>query len=320
MRNLIVTAMICLTLVACSDDSLFEGFSEDTSYDSDTENASIALDDRDYEQVIFLLEDGYNAVSPDPARSRLLASAYMGLAQVDPVRFIVSPEGSKTTFDQVASLINTDLMDPEKVSTYDRPEDTTTPENYKGSLYIDGVELAPDTISDALKAKGYLEDLVETGKATSDDRIQLGFASAAHFVLYLGIKTADGMNRTLTDIYPGDPDPGMIPVPMNTAAYWLYRTTRKTEYSSFWYLVDPSDFIESDDEGSTPPSYQHDFIHIMNAVNALSSFDSEDPSTRDTLLAFLHEVLDVDPEEEITEELILENLTPERMYQYVSSF
>jgi hypothetical protein len=58
----------------------------------------------------------------------------------------------------------------------------------------------------------------------------------------------------------------------------------------------------------------------MNAVNALSSFDSEDPSTRDTLLAFLHEVLDVDPEEEITEELILENLTPERMYQYVSSF
>jgi hypothetical protein len=172
MRNLIVTAMICLTLVACSDDSLFEGFSEDTSYDSDTENASIALDDLHYEQVIFLLEDGYNAVSPDPARSRLLASAYMGLAQVDPVRFIVSPEGSKTTFDQVASLINTDLMDPEKVSTYDRPEDTTTPRITRDH-YILTVSSSPRTLSAMLsRPKG----ISKTSWRRARQRVTTGYS------------------------------------------------------------------------------------------------------------------------------------------------
>ncbi|HQI81742.1 MAG TPA: hypothetical protein PLR71_09300 [Deltaproteobacteria bacterium] len=320
MRRLIVMALIWLVLGACSDDSAFETFSSDTSNDSETENASIALDKGDYEQVIFLLEYDYDAASPDPASSRLLASAYMGIARVDPVRFAISSQDStKATFDKVSSLLNTNLMDPNMIITYDNPDDTTVPQKYKGSIYTEGTEVTPDTLNNVTKAKGYFMDLVERDEATDDDEIQLGLVSAVHFVLYLGSKTADGINYTY-QFQEDQQQPGMVPVPINAAAYWLYRTVPKTPHSIYWTLLNASDFVESSGTGSGLPSYQDDCIRILHAVHALSAYDSGGSTMKETLDAFLYEVLDADQDEEITEELIRETLTPERMYQYVSSF
>ena len=88
--------------------------------------------------------------------------------------------------------------------------------------FIDGT-LMPNILDYITKSKETLQVMVEKGKATNDDTIQLGIASAVHFIMYTGNDTADALNHTLYKPIESEHLPGHVPVPINTAAYSYYQ-------------------------------------------------------------------------------------------------
>jgi hypothetical protein len=75
--------MVVLILSACSDDSVFEGVSENTDRDTRIADALDRLDSRNYDAVISELSLIYTTTAIDPQVYRILASAYMGKAGLD---------------------------------------------------------------------------------------------------------------------------------------------------------------------------------------------------------------------------------------------
>jgi hypothetical protein len=165
----------------------------------------------------------------------------MGIAGVDLTLFIANSTSSGLNpFDVMASVISS--------------SNVTINNNGK---FIDGT-LMPTILDYITKAKDALQVMVEKGKATNDDTIQLGIASAVHFIMYTGNNTADALNLTLYKPKESEHVPGQVPVPINTAAYSYYHTTK--DYN--WSLVNPSSYYA--------PPIQQDLININNAVIAFS--------------------------------------------------
>ena len=157
----------------------------------------------------------YNTTtSPDPKVGPLLASAYMGKAGVDLTNFIANFTSSGLVpLDLVALMISS--------------SNVTINGNGK---YLDGTKV-PGFIGDLSVAESTLQALVTKGNATNDDEIQLGMASAVHFIMNMGNKTADALNTVTAQ-------PGIVPVPINAAAYQFYSTSK--DY--YWSSVGPSSF------------------------------------------------------------------------------
>jgi hypothetical protein len=294
MKKYLWIVIIFVFLNACSNDSILQGISQDSSYDSKIEQASIDLDHSRYDDVILSLSVMYTTTALDPKVSQLLASAYMGKASVDLTNFLANYSSSGINqFDVMSNSISS-------------PNVTTD----SSGKYIAGT-LIPDTLTDITKAKEILQVLAIKEIATNDDIVQLGFASATHFIFYLGNKTADALNETLKYPDTSDQQPGIVPVPLNTTAYKSYRSSDQYKWSN----VTPKSFTEDTFDG-TPTSYQEDLININNAVISFSQTYNKPNEMKDALNTFLHAALDVQTEVLVTDELIM-TYTSEGLYDYV---
>jgi hypothetical protein len=277
MKAYICGAVILVLLSACSQDSILQGISQDSGRDSKIEQARIDLDNSKYDQVISDLSTTYNTTTTaaiDRNVGQLLASAYMGKAGIDLTLFIATSSSSGLKpFDAVASTISSSNV------TF----------NAEGR-YI-SKKILPDLLGYLTRAKETLHAMAEKGKATPDDTIQLGFASATHFIMFMGDAT----------------DTGAI----NTAAY------KQSDLSE----VSPDNFIVITTSGGIP-SYQQDLININNAVIAFSTAFPKPNEMKDRLNDFLYDVLysalGTKPDETVTDELIME-CTSTGLYNYVQS-
>jgi hypothetical protein len=203
----------------------------------------------------------------------------MGKAGIDLTIFIANSSSSGLNpFDVVASMISS--------------SNVTIEEDRK---YIAST-LMPDILGYIITAEETLQVMVEKGKATPDDTIQLGFASATHFILFMG-------NATKYDL-----------MPINTAAY------KKSALSG----VGPGNFAVITTSGGITP-YQQDLMNINNAVIAFSKAYPKPNQTnemKDRLNDFLYDVLysalGTKPDETVTDELIME-CSSTGLYNYVQS-
>jgi len=251
----------------------------------------------------------------------------MGKAGVDFVNLIFfAGLEERENFDMVAEILDlypapeledddTSKCDAESrtvlvfVDEYDRNYDL-----YKDALFIDGY-CAGELIENLESAQYILDILIRANRHSDDDEIQLGVASAAHFILFTGNRVADAMNYTLTQD-PENWDPGMIPVPINKTAYQYY-----INYSSGilyrWSSVDESDFGPYDPQSLNP--YQEDLINVLNAIRAFDRAAPEQNDVRDTLEDFLAFALMM-PTTGIDENTIVSIMTTSGVYDLVNSF
>jgi hypothetical protein len=309
MRKTYVLFLFLFFLSACSKDSVFQGISRDSGYDAKIEDAAIALDNSQYDSVIASLAVIYNTTAPDPAMGRLLASAYMGNAWLDVNYFVAGTAATNAdSFDVLAAMIHSsdsamNTRDGQRLIGHDDNNQT------------DAV-IVTDLIDYSTKAKTALQALVQYDLATEDDIIQLGIASAAHFIYYLGSKTADAMNVTLSYVTVSEQKPGLVPVPINTAAYAYYRTSSVTDFKYDWARVSPASFIDKTATGT--PSYQEDLINIHQAVLAFAESYPKPNEMRDNLDALLHSALGKSSDVTITDALIMK-YTTKGVYTYVQT-
>jgi hypothetical protein len=167
-RTLIVLIMgLFLCLAGCN---AFESAADDSSYEADIEEAQEALDSGDYQKAINILAPGYNASSPDPVATRILASAYMGKAGMD-LTNVVESSGSddRDNFDVITSALTFDVTtssSAEEVSgkAYSSSEGLYIPQESAGE-FLGYLEEAQDCL-DALVA-AYSDD---------DDHVQLAWS------------------------------------------------------------------------------------------------------------------------------------------------
>jgi hypothetical protein len=264
-------AIILSLLSACSQDSIFEGVSQDSSKDTKIEQARIDLDNSNYDQVISDLSSIYNTTAINPVAAQLLASAYMGKAGVDLTIFVVNSSSSGVDpYNAVSSMISSSSV-------------TVT----KNGRYIDK-SLMPTILENITNSKKALQVLTEKGKASNNDKIQLGIVSAAHFIMNLGIKTADGLSNARTS----------FSVPINTIAFKLYAE------NNYWFLIKPSTFKETTSDG-TSSSFQDDLKNINDAILVFSEVYPKSNRIKDQLNSFLYSALDVTSDVTVTDDLIM---------------
>jgi hypothetical protein len=296
MRGFFLGLLSLILFTACSNDSILQGISQssDSSHDAIIEDARMALDDSDYEQVISDLSVMYNTTTPggiDPEVARLLASGYMGKAWVDVTYFVGS--AASDPFDIMASAIFSS-----KITSIDNDSDGIV------ELYIDGT-LMPGLITDISTAKRILEVLRRENLATDDDAIQLGIASAVHFIMYVGDKTADALNSTLHLPNEENHQPGIVPVPISTNAFKYYKSSNS--YKNLWntYIINDSSGFRDTTAGGSTPSYQEDLININHAVIAFSRAYPGSNEMKDKLNTFLYSALNENTGTTITDALIM---------------
>lgn len=274
--------VILLLLSACSQDSIFQGISQDSSRDSKIEQARVDLDNSNFDQVISDLSSIYTTqalVPIDPTVGQLMASAYMGKAGIDLTILIPNSTSSGLKpFDVMASMISSSNVTIKNTRKYITSS------------------LMPNILSSLTSAKEPLQIMREQGTATPDDKIQLGFASAADFIMFMGNAT------------------NSVNIPINTSAY----TTGGLSG------VGPRNFAVITTSGGIP-SYQTDLININNAVIAFSQAypnpeetNGLETSLNDFLYDILYSALGTTSDETVTDDLI-KQCTSAGLYNYAQS-
>lgn len=332
MKKITTILALLLFLSGCSNDSAFEGISDDSSHTAVIEEAAIAVDDRNYTSAINLLAEVYNTTSPDPRVTRLLSSAHMGRAGVDFVS-LISFAGleEREDFDMVAEYLDLypapELDDDDDVESLCDAESRTVlvfvDENdrnydlYKNARFIDG-HCIGDFIDNLEQAQYVLKVLIARDRHSPDDEIQLGVASAAHFVMITGNSVADAMNFTLAYNDVEDQKPGMIPVPIDKDAYLYYiNFSGGVQYN--WSRVDEGDFGGETNGPDVLNSYQEDLIDVYNAILAFDRATAEQNDVREALEFFLEFAL-LMPTTGIDESTIISTMTTSGVYDLVNSF
>ena len=280
MRKIISGFFLFIFLAACSNDSIFEGISESSSHDARIEDASIALDNSDYDKAISDLAVIYDTTALNPEVGRLLSSAYMGKAWVDLTYFIANSTSTGINpFDAIASALSSPNI---SIGTVEGAP----------SRYIEKEQVG-DLIKNINNARSILYTFHRKNLATDDDTIKLGIASSIHFIMYVGDKTDPGSVNPL--------------IPINTRAYRYYQQQN--------LLIGPSVYFEP--PPITP--YQQDLIDINNAVIAFSDANLKPNELRNTLNAFLYSVLGVGTDVPVTDELIISTCTSTGIFAYVQN-
>ncbi|HDP26135.1 MAG TPA: hypothetical protein ENN34_11925 [Deltaproteobacteria bacterium] len=300
MNKMIMTgaALLIVFLAGCSSDSVLQGIADDESRAALIEEAAIALDAGDYDTALRLLDPLYSEASPDPEVVRIISSAYAGKVGIDILNLaITADDSSYSNFDFLSSAFTLS----------------------QGARYISGQNIDA-RIASLEKAREPLIALVDHGLASYDDAVRLGLISSAHLILTLG-------NRVAKVIYPYSPGdknytPGGLPIPITTEAYRQYQQTGGTFLATHnWAWVIPTTFVQTDNLGVpvSPTTYQEDLFYMNDAVEAFRSASLRGNDIVDRLEAFLREVLPL-PSGEITDGVILEAFTSERIFTYLNTF
>lgn len=272
MQKHIIGLLVWLLIAACSNDSVLEGISSnDTSLEARIDEAALDLDRGAYDQVINELSVIYNTTTPNPSVSRLLASAYMGKAGIDLTDLILA-----TTLQ--------DLIPFNVMSTLITPNRFVRGTNAR---FIDNQTISSN-LANLDMAMNILQVLMDRAGATPDDALQLGVASAAHFLMYLGDNTADA----LSDKH------GVRNAPINSWGYQYFRTDDEN-----WHLISPKTFYNRNAIGPSP--YQDDMLNICHAISAITNSYQDPNGLRDALDEYLHSILGIGLDIAVTDELIL---------------
>lgn len=286
--------LLFLLLSACSQDSIFEGISDDSSHDTKIDDAKTDLDNADYDNVITSLSSSYTTTALNPEIGQILASAYMGKAWVDTTLYVANSTSSGVDpFDRAASMFSS-------------PKITVD----SNGRFIAGSEMS-ELISNITLAKETLYTLERNGKATNDHLIQLGLVSVAHLILYTSNQSAVAMNYTLVDTNSSNDDEDLVSAPISTSAYEYYSKSRDYNLAG----ISPGVFKDKTQDGSIY-LFQED---LLNINHALASFSAEYPGRnefRNSLYNFISDVLGAESDEEITDELIM-SYTTYGLYTYI---
>ncbi|MDT8272803.1 MAG: hypothetical protein RRA35_06390 [Desulfomonilia bacterium] len=299
MNKMIMTgaALLIVCMAGCSSDSVLQGIADDESRIAYIEEAAIALDAADYDTALRILEPLYNETSPDPEVARIISSAYAGKAGIDMLTLIEN-------------------ADNPSYSNFDYPSSAFTP--LQGPRYISGQSIDA-RIASLENAREPLIALVEHDLASLNDEVRLGIISTVHLMLTVGNRVAKVIYR----FSPGDRGyvEGGIPVPINTDALKEYRETGGSFLSETqWARLTLTSFVQTDSLGVplSPSSYQEDLFYMNDAVDAFAERPLQDHDIRDRLEEFLRELLDL-PTGAITDEVILESFTSERIFAYIDA-
>ncbi len=180
----ILALILLLALTGCN---MFESLSDDSSSEAELEEAQMALNDGDYQKVIDMLAPGFNASNPDPATTRLLASAYMGRAGFDLTYILENSDQDedRESLDVITSALHL------YTTTDNAMSESVEYKSLSGStpLYID-IESVIVLFSNIEEAQRCLQALVNA-YGDDDDKVQLGIVSAVHFILEIGLVAAE---------------------------------------------------------------------------------------------------------------------------------
>jgi len=297
MRKYILGTIISLFLVnGCSQDSIFEGIAKDSGYEVLIGEAKEDLDDGRYDQVIESLSSIYTTTAINPEVGQILASAYMGKASVDTTILVSNATSSGLMpFDTAASMLSSSSI--------------TVDENGR---FID-TSLFDEILDSITNAKSTIYSLEKFNAASHDDIIQLGIASAAHLILYVGGKTSDALNPTLSDYDNSNDDNSLVPIPIDSAAYTYY--SKSTDY--YFGNLGPASFNDKTADGSAY-LFQEDLININHAIASFSAQYPGDNNFRACLDNFMRSVLYADSGVEVTDDLIMA-YTTSGLYTYIVS-
>ncbi len=304
MKKILLASILVLMLFGCSNDSLFEGLSDESSLEATLEEAAIALDDEDYDEVIHSLASIYTTTALNPEVARLLASGYMGKAGIDLTNFITySAYEDADPFDAVEATLS--LFTAPIVKNEDDKDERICNAMDRTVLIItnDAVFIDRNCIGELLdyldNVKNIFYSLQEAEMESLEDIFQLGITSATHFVFIVGDATANAFGSTS--------------VPINKEAYRVYK-----DNASSWENVDASVFGEEDvnEDGLTP--YQEDLINVNNAIQAIEQAIPQSNALKDELDGFLREILMM-PTGDITDAAIIETVTSTGIFDYVNS-
>jgi hypothetical protein len=186
MRNLLLTftAILLMALAGC-ESNMLESLADDSSKEADIEAAKIALDDGNYDSAISALSS-YKG-SSDPEVAGILSSAYMGKAGLDLTYMLEHIDASNTdNFDVIASafsLKTTDQLNASSSVLYKAGSDATPRYITTGSVVT--------LLTNLSLAQKYLSTSLAANPGDDDLTVQLGIASALHFIIDIGYIIAE---------------------------------------------------------------------------------------------------------------------------------
>jgi hypothetical protein len=197
-----IILILLIPLGGCGD-SVFEGISDDGSYEAKLEEARIALDDADYTKAIHLLEQ-LNAEDPNNQEVRqYLSNAYSGQGGLDTYAFLetiddLEEEGKSGSIDMIGKVVGSD---------------DGTLSSQEVTAKIGNMDDAIALMDNLIVARGLSG--VERSVQTNDDRIvQRGLLGITRIVLLIGdliieqlgllevVMTEDGIQLIYADEEP----------------------------------------------------------------------------------------------------------------------
>jgi hypothetical protein len=234
MKNifLTVTALLLMALVGC-ESNLLKPLADDSSKEASLEEAKMALDDGNYDSAISALSS-YKG-SSDPEVAGILSSAYMGKAGLDLTYMLEHIDADNTdNFDVIASafsLKTTDQLNASSSVLYKAGSDATPRYITTGSVVtlLTNLSLAQKYLTTSLAANTGNKDI------TDDLTVQLGIASALHFIIDIGYIIAEVKDCNIPinqaayqAVFPQKPDLNTLGNQVNA-----YLNTNVTELQAF---------------------------------------------------------------------------------------
>jgi hypothetical protein len=254
------------------DSNMLESIADDSSDAADIEEATIALNDGDYDEAISLLEGKFDPASPDLEVGRILASAYMGKAGID-LTYIIenSDSGGDDSFDSIASALSVEVTSQAQAASFvqAKAESSTDPR------FIVLLTMY-DLLTNLENAQAILLALVDyyTGNnltVQDDDVVQMGMASALHFIMKIGYCVGDFMDYN---------------APINKYAY---REVFPQDEAWLTLLGNLATYMDSHSEIIL--SLQEDLANVYAAVLVLITNNGADDDVADEFNDFMRELL-----------------------------
>ncbi len=256
-----------LALWGCDSNAL-KSLADDSSDAASIEEARMALNDGDYQGAIDILEPGHDSSNPDVEATRIIASAYMGKAGFD-LTYIIENSGDSDneSFDVIASALSLHITgDLARASSGEAAGEEASAARYLAYASL-------NTFIHYLEsAQAYLTDLVDT-YGNDDDTVQLGMVSAVHFILKVGLESADLMTTN---------------VPVNKAAY---REVFPEHGDTDWGILLTSLATNIHNDTDLVQALRGDIAAVDNAVAVLNARMGSDEEVAEKFSEFLSELL-----------------------------
>ncbi|HOS96982.1 MAG TPA: hypothetical protein PLR71_11500 [Deltaproteobacteria bacterium] len=273
-RSFILIIVMGALLSGCESNTLGT-IADDSGTDADIAEARMALDDGNYDKAISLVEDDYNTASPDMEIASILASAYMGKAGLDLTYALENiGDSERGNFDTIASALSLVVID----------------QGYPASAQLAGSKAVPDasgawyiTQSSIDELLGYLEQAQDVlmvlihnaedrGLVPDDDAtVQLGLASALHFIMEVGFVVSDVLDSN---------------VPINQKAYQEV-FPEDTDWTAL--LDETTVYLETHPEDLT--ALKTDLLSMYGAVQTLTENIGRDEDITEELDGFICDLL-----------------------------